>query len=79
MTVLGQIDKIAKQNGITFKRSNLNVTLKDLGIDSLEMMGLIVNIEESLGVILDDDTLNHLKTLNDLVNAFEKKLEEKHQ
>ncbi len=79
MTVLGQIEKIAKQNGITFKKTNLNLTLKDLGIDSLEMMGLIVNIEDSLGVTLDDETLNQLKTLNDLVNAFEKKLEEKHQ
>lgn len=79
MTVLGQIEKIAKQNKISLKKNNLGLTLKDLGIDSLEMMALIVNIEESLGVTIDDETLNQIKTLGDLVNAFEKKLEEKHQ
>ncbi|MDR0545315.1 MAG: phosphopantetheine-binding protein [Mycoplasmataceae bacterium] len=53
--------------------STMLATLKSLNIDSLSVMGIIVNVEKELGVQLDDEDLQKLKTLGDLVAAFKKK------
>jgi acyl carrier protein len=68
------IKKIVQKHDmkVNLNDSHLNSTLKSLGIDSLEAMGIIVEAEKELGVRLSDDALMNMKTLNDLVNAFNK-------
>lgn len=70
--ILDTIKKVSSDNNIKIDFKNINVTLKDLNIDSLSAMNLIMLIEEELKITLDDDILLNIKTLNDLINAFEK-------
>lgn len=46
----------------------LDSTLDSLGIDSLDMVELICNAEEALGVELDD--VENCKTIGELVNKI---------
>lgn len=41
--------------------------LQDLGLDSIAMMGLVVDVEDTFGVVLDQRTLFELRTVADLV------------
>lgn len=71
--ILQAIKEVAKEEKMNIDFSKLNVTLKDLKIDSLAAMNLIMKIEEKLGTTLSDETLLQIKTLEDLIHAFEKK------
>lgn len=75
--VLNTIMKVAQANHIKLNPQNLNVTLKDIGVDSLAMMDLIFKVENELGVQLDDHILVSIKNLGDLVNAFNNALANK--
>jgi len=46
---------------------------KDLGIDSLDLVDLVFELEEELGVTFDDDELLELKTVQDLLDLIETK------
>lgn len=74
MNVFEIIKEVAHQHDAKFNlnQSHLNSTLKSLGIDSLEAMGIIVDVEKQLNVQLNEEALMSMKTLNDLVKAFEK-------
>ncbi len=68
---LSTIIEVANNNKIKISEKNLNVSLKDLGIDSLSVMNLIIQVEEKLQKTLDDDILVKIKTIEELVKAFE--------
>ncbi|WP_031489015.1 acyl carrier protein [Ureaplasma canigenitalium] len=68
------IEKVAKEKKISLNFNKQDTSLKDLGIDSLIAIDLIIKIEEELGVTLDDDVLMKIKTLSDLIEAFKNKL-----
>ena len=70
--ITNQINKILSKNNLSFKITpkNINSNLKDAGIDSLEMMELIVQVEEQLNIQLPDDKLLELKTASDLLNLI---------
>ncbi len=70
--VVDAIKKVAQNNGIKIDFSDMQRDLKSLNVDSLAAMNLIMQIEEELGVTLDDEKLITIKTLNDLVEAFSK-------
>lgn len=64
--------EIAKKNNIKLDLNKKDVSLKSFNIDSLAAMNLIIQIEEKLNKTLDDDdVLMSIKTLNDLINAFQ--------
>ena len=42
--------------------------VNDLGVNSLEFMNVIMMVEETFEVFLDEDRLRNLKTVNDVVN-----------
>ncbi len=42
--------------------------LNDLGMDSLDAVELIMNLEEKLGVIIPDEMMEKLQTVGDVVN-----------
>ncbi|AOG60765.1 acyl carrier protein [Spiroplasma helicoides] len=44
---------------------------RSLGLDSLDLMDMIVQLEEKLNVSLSDDQLLEIKTVNDLVKVIE--------
>ena len=56
----------------------MNITmesnLKDLGLDSLDLLEIVTEGEELLNIRFDDDELVSFKTVADVVNSAERKL-----
>lgn len=50
-----------------------NSRLQDLGIDSLDVVEYLFEIEERYGVEFNPDEMANLTTINDLVNVIEAK------
>ena len=48
-------------------------TLKELQIDSLDLVEVVVNAEDEAGVTFEDDELVGLKTVGDVVDLLDKK------
>jgi len=48
-------------------------TLKDLGIDSLDLVDVMLQAEEKLDIRFEDEELLGLKTVNDAVELLNKK------
>ncbi len=71
--VIETIKQVAREENININFSNPQTSLKDLKIDSLAAMNLIMKIEEKLQVTLADEKLLEIKTLDDLIHAFEEK------
>lgn len=45
----------------------------DLGLDSLDIVEILMTVEEEWGIIIDDDETTSLKTVGDVVALIEKK------
>ena len=46
-------------------------TIKDLGLDSLDIVTLIMAVEDEYGFTADDDEIVNLKTVGDVVKYIE--------
>ncbi len=68
------IQQVANENSVKLDLNNPNLTLKETGIDSLALLNLIFKVENKLGVRLEDSELVKIKNLQDLINAFLKKI-----
>ncbi len=68
------IQQVANENSVKLDLNNPNLTLKETGIDSLALLNLIFKVENKLGVRLEDSELVKIKNLQDLINAFSKKI-----
>lgn len=71
--VLDKIKEIIKN---TFGRdvSTLNENtdiLKDLKLDSLDIVDLVMAVEEEWGLVVDDSDIEKLRTLGDVVKYIE--------
>lgn len=53
---------------------NPNMELKALGLDSLDLVELIMDIEEKYGVEFSNEELMSFKTVEDVLKSIEKKL-----
>lgn len=72
--ILDIINKVAKQQNIKIilSEANRKSTLKDLGLDSLSVIGLIVGVEDELSIKITDEDLVKIKNVEQLVTALEK-------
>ena len=50
-------------------------SLKDLGLDSLDVVEMCLTLEDKYGIQFDTDELSSIKTVADLYNSIEKKLD----
>lgn len=48
--------------------------IKDLGLDSLDIVTLIMAVEDEYGFTADDDEIVSLKTVGDVVSYIEKQI-----
>ena len=55
------------------KELTMESTFKDLGIDSIELVDIVFNMEEEFGIEFEDEELLALKTVSDLVNLVDSK------
>lgn len=46
---------------------------KDLGLDSLDIVEILMSVEEEWGIIIDDDETASLKTVADVIALIERK------
>ncbi|ACF07186.1 acyl carrier protein, putative [Metamycoplasma arthritidis] len=49
-------------------------SLKDLDIDSLDFIVLVTSVEEKYNITISDDELMKLKTIQDIIDCLNKKL-----
>ncbi|MDR2846859.1 MAG: acyl carrier protein [Mycoplasmataceae bacterium] len=61
---------IAKKNNISINNTHLNVELKKIGVDSLQGINLIIQVEEKCHVTIPDDDLVKIKTPADIINII---------
>lgn len=50
-------------------------SLKDLGLDSLDVVEMCLTLEDKYGIQFDTDELSSIKTVADLYSSIEKKLD----
>ncbi|MGL5630509.1 MAG: phosphopantetheine-binding protein [Mycoplasmoidaceae bacterium] len=70
--IIDLINQTAKRFNINVKVNinDLSKTLRDINIDSLAAITIIVEIESLLKIQIDDDKLKSISTLDDLVNSI---------
>ena len=51
-----------------------SVAIRDLGLDSLDVVETLLELEEKYGVAFDDIDMSKLVTVKDLLDAIESKL-----
>ncbi len=65
------------QEGLKDKLNGQELTLdssfKDLGIDSLDLVDLIFELEEKVGITFEDEDLLQIKTVKDLLTLIDQK------
>lgn len=47
-------------------------TMKDLNVDSLDMLDIVTSLEDHYGIEIPDDALDCIKTVEDAVNYLDK-------
>lgn len=52
-------------------------TLKDSGVDSLDMVEIIIELEDLFGIQIDDEKAAHISTLQELVDYIDELVERK--
>ena len=74
MEILGKLLKlIAKQTDNKYE-PDINSTLEDLGMDSLDVVELTMAVEEEFNIDIRDEVLDGIVTIGDLVKVVEKEL-----
>lgn len=67
------IEIISKVTEIPVKKINLDSNLvKDLKIESLDLVSLVAEFEEKYNIVVDDKDIKNLQTVKDIVDYIEK-------
>jgi acyl carrier protein len=72
MDIYEQLKKLIKPH-IKNKDVNSDSSLRDLGVDSLELLSIVIEVEEKFNVEFSDDELLLLKTVDDFIIALKGK------
>ena len=51
--------------------------LDDLGVDSIELMELIINLEDEFALEISDNTIDHMDKVSDLLDYLSEQLNNK--
>lgn len=73
MNVFEEI-KATLSTKIKNKEITMSTSLKDLGLDSLDLLSFVVDAEEKFKVQVDEEKLRSVKSIADVVALFEEKL-----
>ena len=67
------IEIISKVTEIPVKKINLDANLvKDLKLESLDLVSLVTEFEEKYNIVVDDKDIKNLQTVKDIVDYIEK-------
>ena len=67
--VIAKFSKIAKNKEVT-----LESNIKDLGLDSLDIVDLLMDMEEKYGIEFENEEMSSLVTVSDVIKAVELKI-----
>ncbi|MBQ2764051.1 MAG: acyl carrier protein [Firmicutes bacterium] len=65
-------DIIADVMSISAEEVAPEKTMKDLNVDSLDMLDIVTSLEDHYGIEIPDDALDCIKTVGDAVNYLDK-------
>ena len=73
--IISVVDKIKEALSSKLKGQELTLdsNLRDLGIDSLDVVDLIMDLEEELGIEFSDEELMSIHTMKDVCDLIDKK------
>ncbi|WP_127942859.1 acyl carrier protein [Mycoplasma sp. ATU-Cv-703] len=63
-----------KLKTLTNQKFDTNSEVLAIGIDSLDLVELITDVEEQLKIAISDQELESIKTIEDIITTIEKKL-----
>ena len=70
------ISYLSEQLDIPAEETNRNTTFESLHLDSLDMVEMVMDMEEELGVDFDMDGKLEVNTIGELADLIEEKLSE---
>jgi 3-hydroxyacyl-[acyl-carrier-protein] dehydratase len=62
----------------TVEQSNSATELVSLGIDSLTMMEIVLDVQDALDLVIEDADLKEMKTIGDVIAFLQRKYSELH-
>jgi acyl carrier protein len=69
------LDLLEKETGETYDALDESTTLTEgLGLDSLDMAGLVLHIESHFGIQIETELLDQIKTVGQMLDTLEEKL-----
>ncbi|NBP87091.1 MAG: acyl carrier protein [Planctomycetia bacterium] len=69
------LDLLEKETGETYDTLDDATTLTEgLGLDSLDMAGLVLHIESHFGIQIETELLDQIKTVGQMLDTLEEKL-----
>ncbi|MEY3032307.1 MAG: acyl carrier protein [Planctomycetia bacterium] len=69
------LDLLEKETGETYETLEESTTLAEgLGLDSLDMAGLVLHIESHFGIQIETELLDKIKTVGQMLDTLEEKL-----
>lgn len=73
MDTFFRLKTLLENRGIKTGQLTENSTLKDIGIDSLDLVEVLLELEKELNVTFSDDELLGCRSISDVVNLVAKK------
>ena len=67
------LKSILAEKGVAVDSLNEDSNLKELGLDSLDTVETLMDIEEKLKIQFETEELSEVKTIRDILNLIEKK------
>jgi acyl carrier protein len=62
--------EVANYAGVAADQIQLEDLFESLGVDSLDAVGLVANLEDEFEVVVDDDALRSIRTVGDAVKVI---------
>lgn len=54
----------------TSKSFDLNTNIRDLGLDSLDLVEMVIEFQEKYGIEIPTEKMSQIKTIQDLLNVL---------
>jgi acyl carrier protein len=70
--LLGWLRELGKRHGADPEQMRLEMPLQDLGLDSLDIVEMVMEIEQEFGLTVPDSEAEQVKTVGDLLRLIER-------
>ena len=73
MDIFLLLKALMAQKGADESKITYQATLKELGIDSLDLVDVIIELESQINVTIQDEDLLQCKSIGDVIKVLEQK------